>query len=192
MKAPSEKHLEDWIIANGLVYQIGCTPNDGPDDPDYAESDYLSVIAKLLGRQVRLPSGICDLIGITNFKRPAITVFELKRGPVDSHSLAQCLRYMRDIKTICEEVLHPSEGYTTLHLGAIDAAAEYRALYYMPLVTGALVGSDVADKHIVTACEASDIAVFTYDYIDGDYIFDPLSEWDLDSTKHTTNSRRAG
>lgn len=87
MIAPSEKHLEDWLVSRN-----GC-PIDAPS------SRYVVV-----GRQVRLHSGRADLIV---FNGSSLLVYELKKDAIDVHALAQILRYQSDLRDIWRIVCKP-------------------------------------------------------------------------------------
>lgn len=71
MKAPSEKHLEDYLVT--------CFGAD------------------VIQRQAKLPHGIADLIlKFGNF----VAVAELKKGPIEAEAVVQLLRYMSDMRRI--------------------------------------------------------------------------------------------
>jgi hypothetical protein len=71
MRAPSEKHLEDYLVS---VW-----------DTD------------IIQRQAKLPHGIADLIlRFGHF----LAVAELKKGPIEAEAVIQLLRYMSDMRRI--------------------------------------------------------------------------------------------
>lgn len=77
MKAPSERHLEDWIVAN----------------PEKA------MLETIVGRQIKLPSGIADLL----ISQDDIAyIVELKKDTLNAKTLAQLLRYRHDMLKIWE------------------------------------------------------------------------------------------
>ena len=60
-----------------------------------------------IGRQVRLPSGIADLVGFhyTNTNgRPRLYVLELKKEAIKSQHLTQVCRYTEDLDRIIDEI----------------------------------------------------------------------------------------
>lgn len=79
-KAPSEKHLEDWIVANPDVLTF-----------------YEGLPVQIIGRQVNLPSGRADIIARCGIN---LLVVELKKGEVDQATVVQVMRYMHDLKHI--------------------------------------------------------------------------------------------
>lgn len=89
MIAPSEKHLEDWIVANcKQVY------------PNYWSLDrnvYSPMIERVIKRQPRLPNGRPDLLV---WSGNSVAVVELKKGPIKPEDIMQCLRYMHDVQDI--------------------------------------------------------------------------------------------
>ena len=62
---------------------------------------------KWIGRQVRLPSGVADLVGFhyTNTNgRPRLYVLELKKEVIKSQHLTQVCRYTEDLDRIIDEI----------------------------------------------------------------------------------------
>ncbi len=76
--APSEKHLEDWIVDN----YPSAFPHGG----------------HIVGRQLATPAGRIDIL---SFGTHFVDVIELKRGPIDGAALFQVLRYMRVLTSVC-------------------------------------------------------------------------------------------
>lgn len=138
MKAPSERHLEDWIVAH-------------PEDFGGEYFDF-----NLRVRQFPLPSGRLDLLG-TDFN--TIYVIEIKKDNLKPQTLSQVLRYKKDLHRIWQVSLsglpHPDPGCTT---------AAYLGLgYHAPQIKGLMVGYDI-EPELVLSADASDVDVFTYEY----------------------------
>lgn len=76
MPSWNERELEDWLYKNPSA--IG--------------------ISQWIGRQIDLPSGRLDLIGINS--SGCVVVVELKAVPIDSSAILQCCRYAKDIAHI--------------------------------------------------------------------------------------------
>lgn len=175
--APSEKHLEDWIVANCQF--VG-------DSGEYDEEDWLddcphlpdgSIITtgldRVIARQLTLPSGICDLIALaTNFYyNPTLAVVELKKGVIDTLAFTQCLRYMRDLNEIFFYTMVERDLYKSYRpMSKFDFS-----LGATPEISGILIGHSVQDNNLLIACEAAGIQVYTYEYRDGFYFFQ--SQW---------------
>src|SRR5690554_595983 len=127
--APSEKHLEDWIVANPEKV----LPNSKWSLRDYATE---SAIGTILARQPRLPSGRPDLITRTYH---SIQVVEIKRGPIQSETITQCLRYMHDIQHIA----------MTVEIANIGNPAFKYAKDYDAIASGIVIGSDLPDENLL-------------------------------------------
>jgi RecB family endonuclease NucS len=149
MKAPSEKHLEDWLFedierlgmcTSPTIYQIGT-----------------------LYRQVKMRRGILDLLFVGE---DSMTLVELKKGEIDDHALQQILRYMGDLKDTWDEVT-----------GAIktpnDNSAYNNYPYYGGLsITGILVGYTSNEKTL-EAAHGAGIWTFKYEHNEvGEYELD--------------------
>lgn len=78
-----EKDIEDWLYENPKVI----TRNYEDD-----------LIAKWIGRQYQLPSGIADLIGVRASGR--LVVIEVKNVAINKAAILQVCRYARDLKEI--------------------------------------------------------------------------------------------
>lgn len=81
--APSEKHLEDWLVANPHVIQ------DIIGTPHKIQGQHF-----LMGRQIPCTAGIVDLLFYGQYLP---TPVELKIGKLTPEHLAQLLAYMGDI-----------------------------------------------------------------------------------------------
>ncbi len=85
----TERHIEDCLWE---------TPKDLNDE-------YM-VVEKWIARQLKLPSGILDLLGFIRIFNgyPGVLVVELKNGPITSSALGQVMRYSADISKVLEEI----------------------------------------------------------------------------------------
>lgn len=148
--APSEKHLEDWIISLGnfnhviekaLDMEFGILPND----------------CKLVGRQYPVSSGYIDLL----YSNPLwFEVVELKRHAIDAAALHQALRYAGDIITTeCDEII--GNYANTVFPDTFDTSR-------ISSVSSVLIGHSV-DNNTLLACLGANVQVLTYKYIDGEY-----------------------
>lgn len=148
MKAPSEKHLEDWIVAN-------------PEKVYYQEEPYedkwdgkMPLFGTLIARQAKLPSGICDLIA-TDMQDGYYVIYaiELKKGAIDSDTICQCLRYIHDLKDLVQ--------HTKMHTGG--KAFQY-SVHHFPEVRGIVVGHWLKDANVPLFADAANILPVTYEY----------------------------
>lgn len=172
MKAPSEKHLEDWIVANPKLFGQKWAGEDAwPSDfmkdcTWFSDNSFVSpMIDSIIGRQVKFPFGIVDLIGKTSQSLKAI---EIKAGTVDSGTIAQCLRYMHELRSIHCELLNDL---------IFNTQDEYHAHYDYPIlrdleldghpgneVKGVVVGHSVSDDNLLIVARLCEIKVFTYEW----------------------------
>jgi hypothetical protein len=187
MRAPTERHLEDWICEN--LYRFG-----EPDEAhEYFPGDDLAhlyhwiddetfvnpYIDRLVCRQVSFPHGIPDLIGLDSTGE-CLRVVELKKGPITLEAVAQCARYMYDLRKIIgvESGISPFSDVTD---GQWFTMNDIRVA--SPMVQGMVVGSDLPDRNVMALAKLVDIRLVTYDLQpDGVYTFDsPLI---TDTLKH--------
>lgn len=177
--APSEKHLEDWIIDNprrfGEVVTDDLVPREyWPDDAVMLNEDsYISeFFSQTFARQFPLPSGIPDLICHGERR---LTVVELKKGLINYDAIGQCVRYMHDLSLMYEQVYVNAE-----YSGDSGKVYQYDRRtypgisydYYEKEVSGMVIGSGVQDKNITFVAEASGIQVINYQYLDDAYWFE--------------------
>jgi hypothetical protein len=182
MKAPSEKHLEDWIV-NNLDYfgdafdknVYGLLPIE---DPLWINSDEYTYpfFSHVLKRQARFPFGIADLITTDG---DSICAVELKAGAVDGETIAQVLRYMHALRHIYSRVSEQE------HYANPDVAAHYD--YWGSLVVesgahvirGVVVGNGIKDRKILSLSPllGIDIVVYDYDPATDFYRFNTESSW---------------
>lgn len=162
MIAPSETHLEDWIVGNLPLFG------------SYYEFDEASGISqfvrRLIARQLRLPSGRADLVGLTHIALPSVTIIEIKRDEINEKTVAQCLRYMRDLQDI---FFHTQHEWS---MGRADRAYDAESVVYcrngwLPEISGMVVGHRLANENVAIACEACGILPVVYDFNDGGYTF---------------------
>lgn len=162
MKAPSEKHLEDWIVNNPTLFTSSC-----------GDESMYPFIDSLVGRQVRLPCGIADLLAVYEDQ---FIVVELKRGDIDEAVLGQTLRYMADLKRIWRQALF----YAMEHHDPDDYCYWQTANFSnvcggFPEIGGYIVGHSVTKQAIVDAAHGAGIDIFLYNFRDEQYTFDMLS-----------------
>ncbi len=145
MKAPTEKHLEDWIALHlNAVLPIGSI---------------------LLRRQLRLPSGIADMVAVNG---RYLTVIELKKGVVDAACVVQALRYMCDLQGIYEQTLGDLFGDSSLTWDEFNRGNQFLNF----CIQGVVIGSSFEDKHMPVICEAANISLMTYEHdVPSDYSF---------------------
>lgn len=144
MKAPSERHLEDWIAAHANVI--------------FGESVHV------VRRQFHLPSGIADVL---TRHHNYLNVVELKKGAITAECVAQTLRYMGDLYGIYESVIGNLFTELTISRGEFD-----NAYAQLPrVVEGTIIGSRFEDRHLPVICEAANISLLTYDFNGVDYTF---------------------
>jgi hypothetical protein len=150
-KAPSEKTLEDYISEHpeclGLC-EIG---------PEEYAAEYQFTL-----RQVRLPSGIADLVGTTCSQRE-IVVAELKKGTINYSAVAQVLRYMSDLNATVGSLLSRLvlNGDPLSEFVPRNPAIEDD---WKSIVRGVLIGAGVEDDNLVRICRSCNVLVYTYSW----------------------------
>lgn len=160
-KAPSEKHLEDWIVANPELF-----------GEDYDEDQIYPYVETIVGRQVRLPSGIADLMGAAGDQ---FAVVELKAGAIDETCVGQVLRYMGDLKHLWmssyldapDETKHLHQYWQYEGAGIMNGD--------FPEIQGFIVGHSVKNYSLVTPAHWNGIEIITYDLTDDGYIFERVT-----------------
>lgn len=141
MKAPSEKHLQDYLYNNPECFH------------EESELDYSDPI-DLFGYEYELPRGRVDLLGsgwIDGWN--CIWAIELKKDALALPCLAQVLRYVRDIQLIWEYAIS----------GLHDINEALIGVDHRPQVRGILVGYSCSDDLLIAA-QASNVCVYTYSY----------------------------
>lgn len=156
MKAPSEKHLEDWIVANRELFEP-------------QEELHFPYLERIIARQPRLPSGIADLIGVNCDQ---VVVVELKRDLIDEKVIGQTLRYMANLKRMWNHAWQIGLKR--------DGSEQYTYCFRQPLslvhglrgeVGGLIVGHRIEKQSVIDAAAGAGIDVVTYDYVDDSYVF---------------------
>ena len=153
MKAPSEKHLEDWIVANPEKFGV------------LGDYRYFSLAEFIIKRQSRLPHGIPDLIVKSPYH--SITVVELKRDSINSDTVAQCLRYMCDLQGIfamATVVASQDRGIEYSRDATFDVG-ELRE------ISGVVVGDSMPDRNLIAVCNMANIAPVIYEFDGENYTF---------------------
>jgi hypothetical protein len=153
--APSEKHLEDWIVANPHLFVPNWWLLSTSEGRHYAP-----LIEYIISRQTKLSRGIADLIVNT----PAgVAVVELKKGTIDTDAIVQVLRYMADLEEI--RIFVDIEMRATI--------PEFQ--YHLPLeddIWGYVCGHSIFEKKVLSVCHALRITPVLYTYQCGTYEFD--------------------
>lgn len=148
MRAPSEKHLEDWIVANWgqFVY----------DTPQINAR-------RIVARQLTLSTGIPDLIISSKL---GIRVIELKKGVVDGAAVAQVIRYVGEIEQLYAYATSCIESPNDPHY-CDESQMPSR---FFPIVAGVLIGYEF-DKNALLACYTNNIQAWEYDFDGIGYTF---------------------
>lgn len=167
--APSEKHLEDWIVAN--FEEFG-----DPVDVDVENGHLVHVegiapyFFELVEKQYPLPSGRPDLIC---YRCGTVSAVELKKGAITYDVIGQCLRYIYDLREIFGWVFarytdftDETNPYNYSNIGCIEPSE-----FPNSEITGMVVGSSFIDSNIPLVCAASNIKVVTYEYNGHGYTF---------------------
>jgi hypothetical protein len=187
MRAPTERHLEDWICENLWLFgeleeADECYPHESTVDEYYWVSDTHFVdtyVSRIVCRQVSFPHGIPDLIGLDSMNE-CLRVIELKKGPITLEAVAQCARYMYDLRKIVgvEDVTSPFSDVTVAQWANMNDTR-----VASPMVQGMVVGSDLPDRNVMALAKLVDIRLVTYDLQpDGMYLF--TSPIITDTLKH--------
>lgn len=165
MKAPSEKHLEDYLWQHPEALGMMEIPEEwGSDDP----------VHNFVTRQLRLPSGIADLISVS--WATVFTVIELKRGDIDSQAFTQLMRYRADINWIFEDIQLQYARSQKKHWEYLMQQEGINGSMKERMLDGLLIGHAVPDRNLLYACEARRVGVILYDYdIQNGYTFECVS-----------------
>lgn len=124
-----ERDIEDWLYEN-------------PEALPHWEED--NPIARWIGRQYVLPSGVADLVGLRENSK--VVVVEVKNVPVNKAAVLQVCRYQNDLKHV------------------LSARTEYPHIYGYnePLVDMILIGPSIDDQTFLEAY-ALGVEVMTFD-----------------------------
>lgn len=163
MKAPSEKHLENWIVANPDKFKNTASEYGWTNFERYLAQDEGVLLSQRrpyfdthFVTQVELSCGYADLIGMRGSK---IGVVELKKSVINEKALIQLLKYINEI----EEMLMFRE---------LEIVPDYsnRANVSIPRVFGIAVGYGQPSKQTVAGCP-SRVSLVSYDFNDDSYSF---------------------
>lgn len=156
MKPENEKHLQDWIWGNRELF-----PDWNPSDQHVLQ--YLDVFA----REYRLPSGIADFIALdptgifVGVPRVSIKVIETKRDAINLKTLAQTLRYIRDIQRI----------WSFAVAGEIELSVHGDYFSGIPCVEGLMIGKSTTED-VLIAADAANVAIAIYEFDGANYAFE--------------------
>ena len=141
MQAPSERHLEDWIVANPPI-ELG--------------------IGEIVGRQMKMPTGIADLITFSD----GLKVVELKKGAIDSHSIAQVLSYIRSLNALYMEFHIEAASWKDHSRHRLPfswrtlSSKDLRYIGYEN-VEGILIGNGLKDINLIYTCDVCMLSVYS-------------------------------
>ncbi|MHC4647724.1 MAG: hypothetical protein ACYTBJ_19840 [Planctomycetota bacterium] len=152
MKAPSEKHLEDYLFAHPETFGLYGVDDDIQPIPHCVP----------LWRQVVIESGVVDLVG-TWFMQ-SLSVIEIKKGAINTKSLAQVLRYKRDFRNMIHRLVCGYGDTGGPFRDHMPMDYRYTEWWKSEIVKCILIGEEVPDKNLLLACEACGIEVYTYQY----------------------------
>lgn len=147
--APSEKHIEDWIVGNFSSFNKQTSLN----------------IQRIVGRQIPMPSGILDLLVMMPL---SLTVVELKKGEIDEKSIAQVHRYIVDLVNLHYLIYDNIHDGNDLHA---HSSSMTHGEYWRYPIHGILIGNSISDRSM-NHCMDSHIETVIYDFEDGDYYFE--------------------
>lgn len=152
-KAPSEKHLEDWIVANPDRFAL-----------TYGGYEFFR-IHEILARQYRVPSGIMDILAVDT--HGCLMGIELKMGGIDNHAYTQAMKYRADLADLWSEVqnslgvaMHSMKIMTDVHNASPQEA-----------FCVVLIGSHIKTGDVQFVCNDGLINTVLYEYTDGEYLF---------------------
>lgn len=165
VRAPSEKHLEDWICGNidrfGGAMDSRIYFPSGQEHDDYYWVDQHRYIMPhvdyLIGRQMRFMHGRADLVGMCISRRD-IYAIELKADAVNLEAVAQVARYISDIREIT--------GVASSMTPFDDLPQEVwnKVIASNPVVRGLVVGFAAPDESTSVLAELLNVHIAVYDY----------------------------
>lgn len=121
-------------------------------------------------RQLRLPSGIVDLVGSCFYN--SLLIAEIKKGPIDASAFAQLMRYMHDFKQIMFNTFNRYHGLYRPEWDRIARHPLVHGNWEDTLLQGVLIGHGIKDEALLIACEACNVDVYFYTLLDGEYLFE--------------------
>lgn len=160
--APSEKHLEQWIVDN-FPYVREAIPQFN--------------MRRIVARQLPLSTGIPDLIVAVKL---GVRVIELKKGVVDGAAVAQVIRYIGEIDYMYGWAMSRITSEDDPHYFPDDKYTPVST----PMIQGILIGHSF-DKNAILACFTNHIQAWEYRYDGNGYTFDEsYTDTDIDFTRY--------
>lgn len=150
--APSEKHLEDWIVANQQEF--------------FAKNPRVWG-RRIAARQVQMGSGRLDLVVAAKL---GLRILELKKETVDEKCVTQVIRYTGEVRDLFRWAEHLIQSYDDPHYYEPSPATDMH-----PLVAPVLIGGGFTRKALL-ACATNDIIAIEYWYDGETYEFEEVSE----------------
>lgn len=147
--APTEKHIEDWIVDN---------LNDFKNQTSLP-------IHRIVSRQSVMPSGIADLIVMMPL---SLTVIEIKKERIDSKAVSQLLRYISDISKL-HEVIYQQVKNESDPLAHGDNISRDHGCGRSG-IHGILIGNSI-DLQTLLHCQNRNIEYIEYSWVNGCYEF---------------------
>lgn len=169
MKAPSEKHLENWIFKNGIGKVYNCLSLTG----EYFLHD---TAPKLVGSQIQVPYGFIDLLYMYD---NSFMIVEIKKGAINSKTLNQILRYAHNIEDLL--MTHCKDNGLLLD---VDVDRFYKG-NNIDLV---VIGSSI-DRETSMAIESLRIDAFEYDFDGESYFFKQAGHKSVYESSYTYDQR---
>lgn len=179
----SEKDIEDYLF-------------DNPESVSfYFIKEYPFRVARWIGRQVSVPSGIIDLFGITEQGAPVVV--EVKLGAIDGKAIAQCARYAEDLKVVLGKVQKSVKGefepyvYRVVIGASIDKTAIFECyatgtcwIEFAPTLSLSFRKSDFSDEYYKTITEQYSSLANENEFVS------VYGEWEAACIKARAESRR--
>ena len=152
--APSEKHLEDWIVAN-----LDTLPRVWMNE--YGER-------RVLGQQVRLPFGVADIVA---YDDRSFTVIELKRDNISAETFVQILRYKRQMSLIWD-AQRCEAGLFTPDNSVFNPRFDIHCT---------VIGHSITDQVLADMFACHHIYAYLYEYQNGTYTLRPAGgrNWEV-------------
>lgn len=124
---------------------------------------------KIIGRQVKLPHGILDLLVLCQYEGypKHILVVELKNGPISDSAISQVMRYCYDVRMIVNRAVEQLPfDYDSCGRNEFDMMRQCESIELPDkLVRPVLVGTYIA-ANLLEACGAAGIDALTYNIAD--------------------------
>lgn len=142
--APTENHLEDWIVANLSTF---------------GQRTELPA-RRIVARQYECQTGYADLILACH---ASLAVVELKKGEIDLKAIGQVLKYTGLLYGAFETMFC---WYVEQEIYQFDITKDL----WRPAVWPVLIGNS-ASEAAIWACRGAGIDLYLYEYEDNDYQF---------------------